>query len=278
MSASSWFLTNGTWRLGPLTLDEAVEVLRRPYGENEVLAWREGLADWAKPATIPELAEALRAPVPASPLMQGPAWQPASVPHARPEGPETPFFLVGGGKLVIMSVVTLGFYQLYWFYQQWRRVRDVGREPIWPFVRMFFTVIFCYALFRRVADAAAQRGLDYVPSAGACTLGFVVFTMLFPLPDPWWMLSLFSAFPMVPIQRAASAAALAQVPTADPNTTLSPLNWFGVVLGGLVLILALIGMAVPKPADTPGARGDAARAGQRPAPAADVRPASPSGA
>jgi hypothetical protein len=273
MSASSWFLTNGTWRLGPLTLDEAIEVLRRPYGENEVMAWREGLADWARPATIPELAEALRAPVPGPVLATGPAWQPAPVPAA--SGPETPFFLVGGGKLVVMSVVTLGLYELYWFYQHWRRVRDVGGEEIWPFIRMFFTVVFCYPLFRRIADAAIARNQPYVPSAFGCTVVFVVFTILWRLPDPWWLISMFAVFPLVPIQRAASAVALAEVPGADPNTTLTPLNWFGVVLGGLLLILAVIGMAVGEP---PATGGSASGDGRRPAPAADVRPASPSGA
>ena len=41
------------------------------------------------------------------------------------------------------------------------------------------------------------------------------------------------------VQRAASAAALAAVPTADPNTRLTPVNWVGVVFGVSLLVMAV---------------------------------------
>src|SRR5262245_22041834 len=69
-------------------------------------------------------------PGPSSPAPSGPAW-----------------FAVGTAKLVVMSVATLGLYQIYWFYQQWKRVRD-GGEDVWPLPRAIFGVLFSYPLFK----------------------------------------------------------------------------------------------------------------------------------
>ena len=34
-----------------------------------------------------------------------------------------------------MCLATLAFYQAYWFYMQWSRLRRYGGEDIWPLVR-----------------------------------------------------------------------------------------------------------------------------------------------
>ena len=39
-------------------------------------------------------------------------------------GAETPFFAVSPLKLVIMSLGTLTFYQLFWIYQNWNMVHS----------------------------------------------------------------------------------------------------------------------------------------------------------
>ena len=44
---------------------------------------------------------------------------------------------------------------------------------------------------------------------------------------------------MALVQRAASAAALAAVPGADPNTRLTPINWLVIALGVMILLAAL---------------------------------------
>jgi hypothetical protein len=81
---------------------------------------------------------------------------------ASPEGVSqsaVPFFLVGTRKFVALHVVTLGLYQMYWFYRQWRKLRDVGGEEIWPIPRTIFCGLFSYWLFARVDEESDRHGL-----------------------------------------------------------------------------------------------------------------------
>jgi hypothetical protein len=262
MQTSDWFLTNGTWRLGPLTREHALEALGRPDAAGEVFAWREGMDTWARVDTVPELAPARPAgpPAAAPPPPIPPGWpgshanQPGHIGYA-PASPvataletaETRWFLVGTGKLVVMSVVTLGLYEVYWFYQHWKRVRDQQDEDVSPLPRAIFAVLFSYPLFRRVADEAAERMVAPVPSAGACAFAFIALSFCWRLPDPLWLITLAAVLPLIAIQKAANAIVLAEAPHADPNTRMSGANWVGVAIGGLLLFLVILGTLLPEP-------------------------------
>ncbi len=60
------------------------------------------------------------------------------------------YFPVSLLKLVIMSVVTAGIYEIYWMYKNWALVREREKLDIRPFWRAFFGFFFCYSLFKRV--------------------------------------------------------------------------------------------------------------------------------
>src|SRR5215471_12386752 len=62
---------------------------------------------------------------------------------------EPPFFPASMTKVLVLSLCTLGFYEYYWFYKNWRLIRDRGEDvsPVW---RTIFTLFFCYSLFDRV--------------------------------------------------------------------------------------------------------------------------------
>lgn len=47
-------------------------------------------------------------------------------------------FPVSPLKLVVMSTVTLGIYEIYWFYKNWKLVKQQTDRDIMPFWRAFF--------------------------------------------------------------------------------------------------------------------------------------------
>ena len=261
MQMSSWYLTNGSWRLGPLTIEQAMAALQRPDAGADVYAWRDGFDAWLRVDAVPELAALYRSPAPPPPVVPQPPIPPgwpgahlnqpghpgyAAAPASIEDAAETPWFLVGGAKLLVMSVVTLGFYQLYWMYQHWKRVRDVQNDEVWPVPRTIFAIIFAFPLFERISDQAADRGLEHVPSPKACAIMFAALSFAWRLPDPWSLIGFFSVLPLVIVQRAASALALEAVPDADPNARFTGLNWVGVVIGTVLVILGAIGMMLPE--------------------------------
>jgi hypothetical protein len=254
MSDEEWYITNGEWRMGPLTADDAVEVLGRDHAPGSVLVWKEGLETWTRPELVAELTAAAAGRPPVRPAAPPSATTAAPATGATADGPPAPWFRVGTSKFLLMCVATFGLYEIYWFYQQWRHVQQRG-ESVHPALRTLFAGFFCYALFRRVADDAAARGVSGAPSALGCAVAFVLLSVTSQLPAPWSSLSLLSLLPLAIVQRTASAAALAAEPSADPNVNLTPINWIGVGVGVLLLVLTVMRAAVvpvPPPA-TPAA-------------------------
>jgi hypothetical protein len=153
-----------------------------------------------------------------------------SVGSARETSPS--WFAVGVTKLVVMSLATLGLYQIYWFYQHWRRVRD-GGEKVSVLARSVFGVISAYSLFRRVADSAP----DDPPAAspGLLAVLYAPLCMASNLPMPFGLVAVLSVLPLVAIQRVANGVAERDFPAADPNRRLTVANWAAVLVGGAFL-------------------------------------------
>jgi len=292
MDEEEWFVTNGEWRMGPLALDDLVEVLGREHAPGSMLVWKTGLETWIRPELVPELTAAATARPPVrngSPAEGAVAGAGAGVGAAGSTGfgagvaaaapLAAPWFRVGTAKLLLMCVVTFGVYEIYWFYQQWRHVQRRG-ERVHPALRTLFAGLFCYALFRRVSEDATQRGIARAPSAIGCAVAFIALAITVRLPDPWSTLSLLQLLPLALVQRAASAAALAAVPGADPNTRLTPINWVGIALGVMILLLTALAATLPppapaKPAPTVTTQAALMPDAGRPTPAAPVDRAAP---
>jgi hypothetical protein len=165
-------------------------------------------------------------------------------------GTEPPFFAVSVTKLVVMSICTFSIYEVYWFYRHWKQIAEREREAISPLARAIFTIIFCYSCFARMRDYEAETGtstgagrLAAVPLA----IAWVVTTLLWRLPDPYWWISMLAVLFLVPVQMHANRLNTAVAPLHHRNARFSAANWIGVIVGGLFLMLALAGTFLPPP-------------------------------
>jgi hypothetical protein len=156
-----------------------------------------------------------------------------------------PFFAVSLVKLAVMSFFTLGLYEFYWFYRNWQRVRVRQRVDISPFWRAFFGIIFCYDCFKRIKDFGAQQGLVDGPPILVLTIGWILTTIFWRLPDPFWLVSLVSFVFLLPVQAYANQINEEKTPAHDPNSRLTAWNWVGIVIGSIVFLLAIIGLLAP---------------------------------
>ena len=158
---------------------------------------------------------------------------------------EPVFFPISTLKLALMSIVTFGLYEIYWFYQNWKLVQHDPAQKLNAPIRAVFYPIMAYALFRRIAEAAAREQLGTL-QAGALAVAVFVMSALWRLPDPWWLVSFLSFVPLLPVQQSVNALNRKLAPQADPNRRFSAWNIFGLVAGGLFFLLALIGVFVPE--------------------------------
>lgn len=154
--------------------------------------------------------------------------------------PEVPiYFAVSTVKLLLLSLSTLGLYQFYWFYKNWQLIKAREQSRISPSWRAFFGYFFCYALFRRIRESAQTTGAQSLP-AELLTTAWIITNLLAGIPDPYWLLTFLSVVFLVPVQVAANRVNAAQAPLHDPNARFTSGNIATVIIGGLLLVLAVI--------------------------------------
>lgn len=158
------------------------------------------------------------------------------------------YFPVSTTKLIVMSLCSLGLYQLYWFYQHWKLERNRTGESLSPFWRAFFAPLFAYSLFTRIQEFGQQASLPVGYSAGGLTLAFIVLNVSWRLPDPFWLISMLAFLPLLPVRTAVAAINRGQAPLADTNQRFSAANIMLVLVGIPLVLLGLVATFVPEEA------------------------------
>lgn len=81
------------------------------------------------------------------------------------------FFVKAPLHYALLSLLTFGIYDIYWFYMNWMIVRNASKRKMLPFWRALFAIFWIWPLFRLVTAVAAQRGKpsDYSPVVLAAT-------------------------------------------------------------------------------------------------------------
>lgn len=156
------------------------------------------------------------------------------------------YFAVSTRKLVIMSTLSLGFYQVYWHYRNWHAVKEQGGGRVRPVWRGIFGLLFTYPLFKRILNSAQQNGFVCRYSAVFLTAVYIFLTVSYRFHERWgWMIGLLNFLPLIYIQNAIEANNAAQNHLYQPEEEFHKLEIVVCVIGGIVLVLALIGTFNP---------------------------------
>ena len=159
---------------------------------------------------------------------------------AAPLEPKRYFFDVSPMKLLVMSTVTLGLYQIYWHYKNWKCVKE--RTDVIPILRAIFGVLFAYSLFLEIRETAKQAGRESTLAAGPLAILYFLLQLTWRLPDPFWVLGFLAVVPLVIAQREVVRIhrGLGLDPTI--NDRVSWLNILAIVIGGLWLLLIALSL------------------------------------
>jgi hypothetical protein len=100
-----------------------------------------------------------------------------------------PLFPVATHKFIVLSICTFGIYELYWCYQNWKRLKTSSGENLSPFWRAFFAPLWGFSLFKRIRAEAVSAGVPVEWNSGVLATFYLVLTITWRLPDPWWLIS-----------------------------------------------------------------------------------------
>lgn len=117
---------------------------------------------------------------------------------------EIEYFTASTYKLVLMSFLTMGIYNQYWFYKNWVAIKKSEKPDILPFWRAIFAQLWSYSVFFRVQRDVNERNISLSVFAGASAFIYFFMQALWKLPELYWILGMFSFLPLVPANRAAA--------------------------------------------------------------------------
>jgi hypothetical protein len=163
----------------------------------------------------------------------------------RGTGKELPFFGASGMKLSVLSLATLGLYQIFWFYKNWRRVKARSGRDISPFWRAFFSPLYCYAFATEVNSAAKSANLAPRVNPGLVAVTYAGLILLQRLPDPYWLVCLLSFVPLIPIARQIRAIHETIRPGFEPEARWNGWSYVTLAVGGILAGLAVIDIFAP---------------------------------
>jgi predicted Zn finger-like uncharacterized protein len=166
-------------------------------------------------------------------------------PSMATDKPTLAFFSVSKPKLILMSLCTLGLYQIYWYYKNWSILKHGTGQNIRPFWRAIFAVFFCYSLFKSVKQSAHSLGIPCQMSPGLLACVYIVLSATWRLPDPLWLIGLLAFVPLVSVQGVINEVNLKGTHRHEPNDRFTWGNIVIILIGGLLLLLSVIGALVP---------------------------------
>ncbi len=164
------------------------------------------------------------------------------------------YYVVAPGKFLALTILTMGLYLVYWFYRQWRTVKDRDQSNIWPVPRGLFYIFFTHSLYADINERLRNSGTSFQWSPGTSATLVVIVAILSnilsrlsgenigpPITD---VLSIAIvpalAYLALPAQKAANAASGDADGSGNANFTGA--NWVWMILGGLVWALSLFGL------------------------------------
>ena len=164
------------------------------------------------------------------------------------------YYVVAPGKFLALTILTMGLYLVYWFYRQWRTVKDRDQSDIWPVPRGLFYIFFTHSLYADINERLRSNGISYEWSPGTSATIVVILTLLSNIlsrlsgenigPPMTDILSIaivpVLAYFALPAQKAANAAS--GDANGSSNANFTGANWVWMILGGLIWALSLFGL------------------------------------
>lgn len=153
---------------------------------------------------------------------------------------------------VLLSIVTFGIYEIYWFYRNWKQLKlhkNLDISPGWRTVGLFvpiYGIVLAYRQLRDIRDFSKEAGIDKTYSSGQILFGWLILSALWRLPDPFWFLSFLSVWPLTVVQGVLNSYWKKEQPELIERTKFSGRQIILLVLGGIFLILALSGTSIPE--------------------------------
>jgi len=149
---------------GPVQEADLVNMLSSGRLPPETMVWTQEMQDWAPANQLEGLIPKASPP----PMPQFSAAPGEAVPYSSSTAAEAAFLHIPVSRLIVMSILSCGLYEVYWIYKNWRYLKDRDGLNIMPFWRGWFGIFHCHSLLRTIhqdRELTQVEQPDFSPSA-----------------------------------------------------------------------------------------------------------------
>ncbi len=147
-------------------------------------------------------------------------------------------------KIVILSILTFGLYEVVWFYNIWKNLASNLDYKISPFWRAFFCSITNFFLFPIISKYIEKYTNNGFPPIIFATL-YLLLNATQRLNEPYWLISFCTIFIIVDIQNKINDINSKYYPETAPNAW-STANTVWSILGCILWSLSFILLILPE--------------------------------
>jgi hypothetical protein len=141
-------------------------------------------------------------------------------------------------RFMILYFATLGTYPLFWMYDQWTFLKNKQNLNISPGARAFFSSLWAGSLAGEVQKYLKKENINISYSPALIGVSYFILSILYKLPDPYWLIALLSFMPILPILDAMNQ----YYEKHDSHLQESKLAWWQNVLIGIGLLFLAAGV------------------------------------
>ncbi len=147
------------------------------------------------------------------------------------------------GKLIFLSIITFGLYEVVWFYNLWKRIAVDLDVKISPFWRAIFSGISAFWLFPILNKYFTKINAIYSFKPVLFAIIYLILNGFSRLPEPYEVICMFTLVIPVLIQSKINSINKQYFPVASVNTW-NVANTVWTVVSILVITLVMIGSLI----------------------------------
>lgn len=163
------------------------------------------------------------------------------------------FYDISLPKLIFLTVVTCGAFEIYWFYKNWSLIKKADGGKFSAIIRGIFAIFWTVNLFEYIEKKAKEHGYNFVHSIGLYAGWFIVLMIVAKLYNRMtsvnlamdiggFLLTYLTLIPIIYMQRAATAYNRNFDPNAGNRSGFSGVEVIWLIYGLIVFSLSLIGV------------------------------------
>lgn len=150
-------------------------------------------------------------------------------------------YVISTVKLVILSITSLGLYEIYWFYKHFKSFKEENSWDITPWARAVFAPLMAHSLFIEVRESVKKVDDHKTLSAGLLAGLYFLFNIFWRLPGLYWLLSFLTIIPLIQVQNVINFYWAKKYNDRIPEVKFNVWNYLIAVIGSILLLLAILG-------------------------------------